>query len=238
VQNAKYRLTGAQRLSNDALINLHDIAYDCPDFVYTIQTFPDLIVVCGRKGILQELSNLLLITTEKNVQLLSYDTTFQFGDFYVSALLFRGICFQESPVIPAIFLIHERKLVSAHQALCTILADKLPDLLKLDVALVTDREKAFDVFQRTFPNIKHLHCWNHLFTDIKHWVLKHAGQSQDAAVYIQDVRELIQSRSREEYLSLLPEKSKKWSNSFVQYFHAEIAGGVESKLGRWVLEKM
>ena len=43
-----------------------------------------------------------------NPQLLSYDTTFQLGDFYVSSLLFRHTIFKESPVIPALFLIHER----------------------------------------------------------------------------------------------------------------------------------
>jgi len=42
-------------------------------------------------------------------ELLSYDTTFQLGDFYVSVLCFRHTLFKEAPVIPAAFLVHERK---------------------------------------------------------------------------------------------------------------------------------
>lgn len=238
VQNVKHRLTGNGRLSSDALINLHDIAFDLPDFVWNIQTYPDLIVVCGRLEVLAELERLLLITTATNTQLLSYDTTFQFGDFYVSSLLFRAICFQQSPVIPAIFMIHERKLRSTHQTLCSVLANKVPELLKTSVVLVTDREKSFDVFHETFQNITHLHCWNHLFTDVKHWVRKHAGHSHDVTVYVQDVRELVQSRSEAEYVLLLADKSRKWSASFAQYFDSEIHPHVNSKLGRWVLERM
>ena len=92
--------------------------------------------MCGRQEMLSELDKLLQITTSKNTQLLSYDTTFQFGDFYVSALLFRAIYCQQSPVIPAIFLLHERKLKSTREALCRILADKVPELHQTAVVLV------------------------------------------------------------------------------------------------------
>ena len=40
-------------------------------------------------------------------KLLSYDTTFQLGDFYVSTLAFWHTLFKEAPVIPVAFLIHK-----------------------------------------------------------------------------------------------------------------------------------
>jgi hypothetical protein len=187
---------------------------------------------------LDELDQLLQISTSVNTQLLSYDTTFQFGDFYVSVLLFRGICFQQSPVMPAMFLIHERKLKTTHQKLVSILAEKVPSLSRCNVTLVTDREKSFEVFKSAFDTITHLHCWNHIFTDIKHWIKSHSGTSGDVAVYIQDVKDSLQCRSEEDYKVLLSEKSKKWSGAFLEYFMTELHPHVNTMMGRWVLEKL
>jgi len=48
-------------------------------------------------------------------QPLSYDTTFYLGDVYASVLLFRMTAFQPTPVIPALFLIHDYKTSITHQ---------------------------------------------------------------------------------------------------------------------------
>jgi len=97
-------------LTHDALYNLHEVAYDLGD---KIITFPDLIIVCGLRTVLQELDRIVSADTEASV--LSYDTTFQLGNFYVSPLLFHHILFNESPVIPVTFMVHERKFQSAHE---------------------------------------------------------------------------------------------------------------------------
>ena len=109
VRNIKMTINKQNRISHDALNNIHEIAYDLPDFVWTIQTYPDLIVVCGMKDIMDQMDRILQIESQSK-QLFSYDTTFNLGDFFVSPLLFRHTIFKESPVIPGLFLIHERKL--------------------------------------------------------------------------------------------------------------------------------
>ena len=116
VCNMKHRSNEQNRISQDSMFNLHEIAYDLPQFVWFIQTYPDLLCACGIEEILDQLDRILLIDPAIP-QLLSYDTTFQLGDFYVSTLLFRHVIFKESPVIPALFLIHERKFQSVHETL-------------------------------------------------------------------------------------------------------------------------
>jgi len=96
------------RISWDALINLHEVAYDIPGFVWKINTYPDLVCVCGLQEVVQDVDRVLML--DSSSQLLSYDTTFQLGDFYVSPLIVRHTLFREKPCIPAMFLIHERKL--------------------------------------------------------------------------------------------------------------------------------
>ena len=92
------------------MYNFHEIGYDIPGFIWKITTYLDLICVCGLREILEELEKVVALKATSGMQLLSYDTAFQLGDFYVSPLIFRHTVFKERPCIPAMFLIHERKL--------------------------------------------------------------------------------------------------------------------------------
>ena len=118
IQNRKAKVDNEQRLSHDAILNIHDIAYEEPNYIWHITTYPDLVIVAGQKDLLNELDTLTCIKDEH--MLLSYDTTFCLGEFYVSPLLFKHIMFESLPVIPALFLISERKLQEIHESLFKI----------------------------------------------------------------------------------------------------------------------
>lgn len=139
--NLQHKERQKYRMSHDSLYNLHELAYDLNGFVKVIKTYPDLVVVCSLDAIATEMNNVLQ-TKSRCPQLLSYDTTFQLGDFYVSAVLFRYTLFQGSPCIPAIFLIHERKHQSSHEELMRYIATKFPFLVNGNgtVPIVLDDE--------------------------------------------------------------------------------------------------
>ena len=113
VRNVRYEHLNLTRISHDALYNLHEIAYDIAGFIWKINTFPDLICICGLQEIINECDKVLLL--DSSLQLLSYDTTFNLGDFYVSPLVFRHTLFQEIPCMPVMFLIHERKFTETQR---------------------------------------------------------------------------------------------------------------------------
>ena len=138
VQNITSKQLQKQRLSHDALYNLHELAVDLPDFVHAICTHPHLVCICINKELLDELDCVLLVQSP-SPQLLSYDTTFQLGDFYVSTLAFRHTLFKEAPVIPVAFLIHERKLQACHDELFGICCKLVPALKPI----VTDEEQTY-----------------------------------------------------------------------------------------------
>jgi len=236
VDNARTRVLAASRLSNDSLVNLHDVAYDLPQFMWVIQTFPDLIVVGGRNDLIAEVNNFLAVHGKTNTQVLSYDTTFSFGEFYVSVLLVRGVCFKENPVIPVMFMIHERKLKSTHNLFVNVVSEKIPLSKSSSCVLVTDGEAAFNVFEETFPKMTHLYCYNHVLTDVKHWVLKHNGTSTDVTVYVDHVRMLLHAQSVSDYEELYKELARKWSKPFCEYYAENIHKYVGVKLGRSLLE--
>ena len=70
-----------------------------------------------------EVNRLLQLKETTNHQVMSYDTTFKLGDFYISPLLFRNIIFCTSPVMPDIFMLH--KLKSTHEEMMRIVTNEL-----------------------------------------------------------------------------------------------------------------
>lgn len=76
--------------------------------------------------------------------LLSYDTTFNIGDFYVSVLVFKHVLFQGGVTIPAAFIIHDRKCSDVHDRFWSKLIQLIPNLKKNCPVIVTDRESALN----------------------------------------------------------------------------------------------
>ena len=127
-----------------------------PDFIHKIFTHLELFCFCRQRELLQEMDRVLLLDSS-SPQLLSYDTTFQLGDFYLSVLCFRHTIFKEAPVIPAAFLTHERTFEYNHKEFFRI-CKKL--VRSLDITLcpiVTDEEQAIvNAITEVLPQISRL----------------------------------------------------------------------------------
>ena len=109
------------------------------------------------------------------------------GDFYVSPLIFRHTVFKERPCIPAMFLIHERKLKETHQEMFAESVKQIPALKKATCPLVTDREKPIiSAIQAEIPSIPLVHCWNHILRDIRFWLRQHGAPATYVSVYLND----------------------------------------------------
>ena len=227
LRNLRYQQLQQSRISKDDLYNLHEIAYDVSGFVWKIITFPDLVCIFGLKEILEEFDKVLQL--EHGSQLLSYDTTFQLGDFYVSTLLFRHIVFKDQPCILAMFLIHERKLTETHKFMFQECIVRILYLKKVTCPIVTDNEKAIvNVIHDVLLNIPHVLCWNHLFHDVRYWLQKHAAPSADIVTYIGDARSLFHSPTEEVYSNQLSATQRTWDTQFEQYYTREIHTNINS----------
>ena len=236
LRNLRFKHLNKLRISQDALYNLHEIAYDIPGFVWKITTFPDLTCICGLQELLEEFDRVLSLDT--SFQLLSYDTTFQLGDFYVSPLVFRHSVFQERPCIPAMFLVHERKFTDTHKEMFKVCKKHIPSLNTTTSSLVVDKERAIvNAIKSEIPQVALLNCWNHIFQDIRLWCRKHA-LTTDTAMYLEDVRQLFHSCSQKDYEKSLAERRSAWDAAFEAYFLKEIHPDVGRTIGRWILEDL
>ena len=237
VENVRRKMLKRQRISHDTLYNLHELAVDMPSFIHSIKTYPDLVCICGEKSMLNELDRVLLLDSP-SCQLLSYDTTFQLADFYISVLSFQHTLFPKSPVMPAAFLIHERKFHTYHEeffSVCTKLSSSLKDT---SYPIVTDEEKAFvNAIAAILPKASHLRCWNHILRDIRRWLHSHGASSADTSVYIMDVLNLFHQPKEEGYKEKLEELTAKWSSPFYDYYMDQIQPDISS-VARWAIEPL
>ena len=82
LRSMRHRVLQKSRISHDEIFNIHELAYDMPGYIHKIITFPDLVCVCGMTELLEECDRVLFVGSDQ--QIVSYDTTFQLGDFYVT----------------------------------------------------------------------------------------------------------------------------------------------------------
>ena len=229
IKNLQSRQRQKMKISHDSLYNLHEIAYDLNDFVHQIITYPDLVVVCVLRVMLAETNRVLKLGSSSH--LMSYDTTFKLGDFYVSPLVFRNAIFKKSPVMPAIFMLHERKLKSTHNELMSSTARELPCLVsgKNMVPKVTNEEKGFEAIEQHLPKIRRFFCWNHIINSAKRWLNSHGESASEVPVYISNLRDLFHQETEKDYLLSLHEIELKWSQAFLHYYMSELHSKVNIK---------
>ena len=207
-----------------------------PHFVHSVRIHPDLVCVIGQIALLNKFDRVLVLDSPSH-QLLSYDTTFQLGDFYLSTLCFRHTLFKESPVIPAMFLLHERKFQDHHREFFTVCKTLVPSLRSTSHPFVTDEERSIvNSISDVLPNVPQLRCWNHIFRDIRRWLRAHGAPSIDIAIYLEDVRGIFHLSSQKEYTEAVAEMKHKWSAPFYDYYCKNIQPDIRS-IAHWAIEK-
>ena len=178
----------------------------------------------------------VLLLNSPSAQLLSYDTTFQLGDFYVSVLCFRHTLFKEAPVIPAAFLVHERKFEEHHKELFSVCTKIVRSLNHTTCPMVIDEEVAIvNAVAQVIPQVPQLRCWNHIFRAVMAWLRKHGAPCQDTSVYLSDIRDLFHLPTEEEYTSKLASMKQRWSAPFSDYYTNHIHPDIQS-IARWAIE--
>ncbi len=98
-------------LSRDDLYNLIQLSSHLDGFV---KLYPDLVCIVSLPEMITKFNQLVDVKSTEQL-FLSYDTTFNLGDCYVSAIVFKHILFKETPLVPVAFVIHDRKFGSVHE---------------------------------------------------------------------------------------------------------------------------
>ena len=214
VKYLRSSVANAKKMGNDSLVTLHEIAYMVPNFVWSISTFPDLTVIFGLDCLLTELASCDKI-------LLSYDTTFLLGDFYLSVLVGKFSMFNECPCMPLAFLLHDRKFEIAHADFFTRLPARFP--AKNDVVIVTDGELAMSkAITKALPQWHLATCSNHILTDVELWLKKRSASHLEISVYKCQLQELLHCDSEHQLAMKINTLKPTWTDAFLTYFDSHL----------------
>jgi len=221
--NQKRYFERKSELNADSFMVLHELAYVIPQFIWQITTYPDLTVFFGLPQFFSLLDSCYSI-------LLSYDTTFQLGDFYVTTLVIQNGLFEERPIFPIAFMLHERKFQKLHEDFCTCLSKMLPSACQgQPINICTDGESACsNAIQKAFPHWNLVSCWNHILLDVEYWLKKHDGGKNDISLYKTHVRDILQSKTHEELCMTTTSHQATWSQAFADHYRTYIEPKVKT----------
>ena len=168
IRNVTKTVRKKNRISHDQLYNVIQLGYHLQDFLKELTIFPDLCCIVAVDDILNDFNKALIVKSDEPL-LVSYDTTFDLGDFFVSVLVYKHVMFQRGNIIPVAFMIHDRRSGELHDRFFRTIKSLVPNLSKGTPVIVTDREPGIaKVLKNYLSNCKHVFCWNHIKRDVVH----------------------------------------------------------------------
>ena len=198
-----------KRMTHDGLFNLVGLELDLGCFISFFQVLPQ-VVVMGYHADLKEILEKLIDRDDLPYQLLTYDTTFKLGDFYLSTLIFKQTEFKEGPIMPVAYIIHEVKTQSVHELFFKFISQILPGLNDDNCRslFVIDEEKAiYNALHKYFPNIPIFRCWNHVQ---KNFMKQLTGPQSMKEQLRKTIKKMFKSNSEEEFKDKLIQEEEQW----------------------------
>lgn len=146
--------------------------------------------------------------------------------------------FSEMPAIPCFFLLSEICNFNIFKKFLQTIIGCIPLLLQLNTAVITNQDfVATSVLSQLFPTWQQVYDWELLFTMARSFLRKLNVDIKEISLRIKQLKSLMSLESVEEYRIELERFKKEWPSAFCDYFNEVLRKPVESKLGRWLLER-
>lgn len=101
-------------------------------FVHSMTVLPNLVITAASQALLSTANDLVILDSSGKT-----DRRFEFyyvsagpiaGNYYLSTLLCRQILFENEPIIPVAFLVHERRNTDDHRRVFELIQEKCADV--------------------------------------------------------------------------------------------------------------
>lgn len=134
--------------------------------------------------------------------------------YNLSILTYRQTEFEELPVIPLMFMIHEDKLGAAHNFFFMRLEQLIPELKTTEtmITITENDENVINAIKKYCPHISMLRNWQHALKDIKkNLQILEITDEKEVKEYESDFMRLLDQESMGDYKSILAQMYlKKW----------------------------
>ncbi|XP_075062830.1 uncharacterized protein LOC142151269 [Mixophyes fleayi] len=224
-----------RKMSREDLYGVYDLHFALDNFIRNLILMPEFIIVVSLPEIVNLYNEVCSINQH---QLLSYDTTFRLGEYFVSPIVFKCPFFEEQPSIPLAAMISDNRSIDVHKIFFRAMNDITVNFDCSDVRLVTDREWTMtSALDSVIRNIKHVFRWDHILKDVGSWLTTHKHRAAKLD-YLTHIRQLLDSDSEEDFQRLYEGYLKEWSQPFVLYFEENIKYDILHKSGKWLLNEL
>jgi hypothetical protein len=232
IQNIQTIQRNQVKLSRDDIYSIVELRNAIGGFVLKLELLNDFLCILANDHILEEVKR---HCGGVNAEFCC-DTTFNFGDFYVTTLVFTHPAFRNAKTVPMYIMLHQRRTFETHDEFFKFIASNSPELNSHSCKIVTDREKAItQAIDRNLPKMTRFICWNHIRADVSIWAQKHGGSTVDRTTYSSCVYTLMNCESLVSYNLKLAELRPEWDLSFADYFDKFLETDIKAYAGRWVL---
>ena len=223
-------------------------------FVIDMHITPHLVIVCVSDRGADELIFVCQNITIGKRLVLHYDTTFQYGDYFLSVLCYRHPLVERSSsrktnvnneaIVPLAIIIHHKKSTFVHADALKTIAARLDGGNSESKHSFSNTPKVF-VSDREFmgsdmlPNTTNLWCHLHLRKNTKEKAHR-LGHPQEECIAIgRNIDELLKSQSPQSYYERREQfmQTDLWtSRGFNTYFQQYVNGDILRGAARWLIE--
>jgi len=234
------------------------------NYVVNHSGHPHKLYFLAHEQSIANMNHLLKTLKDKTIPLLlHFDTTFKFGNYYLSPLVYRHPQLTQADqkesdvqnpdaIIPLVHILHENK---SHSSLDTfffwfnaLMTSKCPKFLEQTKVLVSDREFK----QEYMENTHRVYCKFHLLQDLERFGVntlkmkkrKNMG-TNNIQFYVKSISKLMNCPTLEEYKSMKQElfyHNKIWKSpggiALKTYYQKNLEEDIIQRAGVWYLAKI
>ncbi|KAI1294000.1 hypothetical protein HDE_06208 [Halotydeus destructor] len=222
-KRAKQAALTSKYISPDPLFSVYQLCHD-NQVIHYYRLWPTFIVVFSSEqciSLTKELMQILKHQSDAPFQL-AYDTTFNCGSFYLSALVARNFLLEGSPLFPVILMMHDRRQTETH----TLLWDVFMKLCSKEfmpvahlIPITVDREYAITKAIRFYckERAQITFCKLHLVKNFE-TMLRRKRNFKQRKTTLQQYKVMCEAQSEDEYESLLKIAKTEWPADVVKKY--------------------
>lgn len=223
-------------VKHEDLVTLHSLGTELVGFTHYVSTHPEFACIVGLNDFAVEIESLLKLTN--NMLVFTFHECYKVGRYYVTPFNFIHVTFTELPTIPCFFLLSDTCDFFNYRKLLQTALDNIPSLEGISTVVLTNQEYIFTTaLSMTFPNWTHVYDWEILLGVARTFLRKLNLDVKDISLRIKQLKALMSSETLEDYRTELERLKKDWPMSFCDYYLQVLREPVETKLGRWLLER-
>ena len=155
----------------------------------------------------------------------SFLESYKVGTYTITPFSFIHVAFTELPCIPLYFLISENVDFHANDRFLSKIFELLVGVNECHTAVITNQ------------NWMQVYEWELLFATVRTYLRGLNNDIKIITIRVKELKILLNCNTFEIYATQLSRMTIEWPFSFSDYYNQVLREPIETRLGRWILER-